>query len=404
MALIRFQLRGDTAAAWAAANPVLANREPGVETDTGRMKVGDGVRAWNDVDYASKGDPGPAGEQGLPGVNAVPADEAVAGYVSSGGSQTNAALLGVIGRGQPNGTASLGADGMLPTSQIPAVAYGTVYPAASQAAMLALPATGGDVAARTDGAGSFMLKRNGNPATLADWVLLNAPTDAVVSVNGQAGTVNLGAADVSAVPTTRQVNGHTLSADVTLSAADVAALAVSDSRVPPIPTSANAGKVVTVATGGGYSLAAAGGGGSGSSLLGYATFAGGSINTTAGAAPTPVYSSILTATFTAPASGAVDVYLEGVTYVAANGILFWSLRSGAANIAGTERRVTESAVASRLGVRIRVTGLTPGNPYTYQWAWRSATAAGFLYGYVSGEFTAGNTTNYGPAVMEVWSA
>ena len=62
MALFRFKLRGGTAAEWTAANPVLADREPGVETDTGRMKVGDGVTAWASLDYASKGEKGEPGE------------------------------------------------------------------------------------------------------------------------------------------------------------------------------------------------------------------------------------------------------------------------------------------------------------------------------------------------------
>jgi hypothetical protein len=47
------QLRGGTAAAWTSANPVLADKEPGVETDTRRFKFGDGVTAWNSLAYAS---------------------------------------------------------------------------------------------------------------------------------------------------------------------------------------------------------------------------------------------------------------------------------------------------------------------------------------------------------------
>jgi hypothetical protein len=41
--------RGGTAAQWASANPVLAARELAVETDTGVMKVGDGVTAWGSL-------------------------------------------------------------------------------------------------------------------------------------------------------------------------------------------------------------------------------------------------------------------------------------------------------------------------------------------------------------------
>lgn len=42
----RIQLRRGTAAQWTTANPILASGEPGRETDTGRLKIGDGVTAW----------------------------------------------------------------------------------------------------------------------------------------------------------------------------------------------------------------------------------------------------------------------------------------------------------------------------------------------------------------------
>ena len=61
----RIQLRRDTAAQWASINPVLAQGEPGIETNTGKQKFGDGVTAWNLLSYASKGD---TGAQGAPGV------------------------------------------------------------------------------------------------------------------------------------------------------------------------------------------------------------------------------------------------------------------------------------------------------------------------------------------------
>lgn len=45
------QLRSGTAAAWTAANPVLREGEIGWEVDTKRVKVGDGVTAWADLEY-----------------------------------------------------------------------------------------------------------------------------------------------------------------------------------------------------------------------------------------------------------------------------------------------------------------------------------------------------------------
>lgn len=45
------ELRADTTANWTAANPILAQNELGVESDTGNEKIGDGVTAWNSLSY-----------------------------------------------------------------------------------------------------------------------------------------------------------------------------------------------------------------------------------------------------------------------------------------------------------------------------------------------------------------
>ena len=61
---IKIQLRNDTAAAWSAANPVLMRGEVGIDRDTGRIKIGDGVTAWNALPFALTGPQGPQGEVG----------------------------------------------------------------------------------------------------------------------------------------------------------------------------------------------------------------------------------------------------------------------------------------------------------------------------------------------------
>jgi hypothetical protein len=48
---VQIQLRNDTAANWTAANPVLAAGELGVETNTGKMKIGTGSTAWSSLTY-----------------------------------------------------------------------------------------------------------------------------------------------------------------------------------------------------------------------------------------------------------------------------------------------------------------------------------------------------------------
>jgi hypothetical protein len=45
------QTRRGTAIEWATVNPTLANGESGFETDTLKLKIGDGVTAWNSLGY-----------------------------------------------------------------------------------------------------------------------------------------------------------------------------------------------------------------------------------------------------------------------------------------------------------------------------------------------------------------
>ena len=51
VALVKIQIRNDTAQAWAAANPVLSDGEPGAESNTGRLKIGNGIDRWSDLPY-----------------------------------------------------------------------------------------------------------------------------------------------------------------------------------------------------------------------------------------------------------------------------------------------------------------------------------------------------------------
>ena len=69
---IQIQLRRGTASQWTAANTLLAQGEIGLETDTTKLKLGDGSTLWNSLSYFSAGS----------GVTAVTATSPVA---SSGG-------------------------------------------------------------------------------------------------------------------------------------------------------------------------------------------------------------------------------------------------------------------------------------------------------------------------------
>ena len=45
------QFRSDTSANWTAKNPVLAEGEPGFESNTGRLKIGNGTSPWSSLPY-----------------------------------------------------------------------------------------------------------------------------------------------------------------------------------------------------------------------------------------------------------------------------------------------------------------------------------------------------------------
>ena len=76
--IIQYALRGDTAARWEQFNPVLADRELVLETDTNQFKIGDGITPYNDLPYG--GLIGPTGPMGaalvfigsVPDVNVSP--------------------------------------------------------------------------------------------------------------------------------------------------------------------------------------------------------------------------------------------------------------------------------------------------------------------------------------------
>ena len=51
----RILIRNDVAANWMLVNPKLSKGEMGIEIDTNLIKIGDGVKTWNELSYF-KGD------------------------------------------------------------------------------------------------------------------------------------------------------------------------------------------------------------------------------------------------------------------------------------------------------------------------------------------------------------
>ena len=63
MAIYTIQLKRGKAASWQALDPVLEPGEPGIEIDTEKLKIGDGVKSWKELKYV--------GEDGRGVVNAA---------------------------------------------------------------------------------------------------------------------------------------------------------------------------------------------------------------------------------------------------------------------------------------------------------------------------------------------
>lgn len=74
---MHIQLRRGLRDDWTAANSLLAEGELAVELDTGKYKLGDGIRLWNDLPYSSGsvGPTGPTGEDGADGADGLSAYE-----------------------------------------------------------------------------------------------------------------------------------------------------------------------------------------------------------------------------------------------------------------------------------------------------------------------------------------
>jgi microcystin-dependent protein len=96
----QIQLRRDVASDWAAINPILASGEPGVETDTGKLKIGNGVAAWNSLPYftqGEKGDKGDRGYQGTAGLKGDPGNDGAPGATGQTGLPGSTGAPGATG-------------------------------------------------------------------------------------------------------------------------------------------------------------------------------------------------------------------------------------------------------------------------------------------------------------------
>jgi hypothetical protein len=200
--------RRGTASGWSSVNPILASGEMGLETDTKKIKFGDGTSAWNSLGYAGQAElDGKANtnhshvvadlsDSTTVGRSLVTAADAAAARTAIGAGTSNLAI------GTTSTTAKAGnwfpsfaeVTGTLSSAQLPPLAVNKTDVVASQAAMLALVSERGDMAIRTDNGKTYVLSTD-SPGTLADWKEITA-SGAVASVAGKTGTVTLVKGDV----------------------------------------------------------------------------------------------------------------------------------------------------------------------------------------------------------------
>ena len=101
----KIQIRRDVAANWTSSNPTLSQGEQGYETDTGKIKIGDGSTAWTSLSYSFEGavlelyaeNPSSPTAPSATGTNAV-----------SIGSNSTATGLAAVAIGQGDGDAGGG--------------------------------------------------------------------------------------------------------------------------------------------------------------------------------------------------------------------------------------------------------------------------------------------------------
>ena len=188
--MTKIQWRRDTAAAWAAANPILAEGEAGFETNTLKVKVGNGASAWNSLAYLT-----------APG----------------------AELL--VNKGVANGYASLDSNGKVPGAQLPnsIMTYEGLHNVSTNTPTLS-DATGDAGATYRISVGGTRNYGSGNlTLNVGDYLIHSGSvwqvadtTDAVSTVAGQTGNVVLTKSDVGLANVDNTSDATKLSANGTL--------------------------------------------------------------------------------------------------------------------------------------------------------------------------------------------
>jgi hypothetical protein len=103
---VRLQLRADTAANWTSINPILLANELGRETDTGKIKIGNGTSTWTSLAYQAWATLPVAVNAGGTGQTSYTNGQLLIGN-TTGNTLTKATLTAGSGVAITNGTGSI---------------------------------------------------------------------------------------------------------------------------------------------------------------------------------------------------------------------------------------------------------------------------------------------------------
>lgn len=223
-AISEIKFRRGTASAWTTANPTLAAGEPGFETDTGKLKIGDGSTAWNSLSYAAGSGVYQPLDAELTAIAGLTSAADTLPYFTGAGTAATTTLTGfarnllddvdasaaiaTIGaiasteKGAVNGVATLDGAGKVPVSQLPSaiMTYEGLWNANTNTPTLADGTGDAGQVYRVSVAGTQNLGSGNITFDVGDYIIYNGTvweksdaTDSVVSVNGQTGAVTVNA-------------------------------------------------------------------------------------------------------------------------------------------------------------------------------------------------------------------
>jgi hypothetical protein len=219
------RIRRGTAAAWNTADPILALGEPGYETDTGKLKIGDGSSNWSSLPYFDpvSGNYQPLDDELTALAGLTSAADALPYFTGPGSAATTtltpfartilddasaSQVITTIGaipsseKGSANGVATLDGSGKVPVSQLPSaiMTYEGVWDASTNTPTLADGTGDAGQVYRVSVAGTQDLGSGNITFDVGDYVIYNGSvweksdtTDSVVSVNGGTGIVTVNA-------------------------------------------------------------------------------------------------------------------------------------------------------------------------------------------------------------------